>query len=597
MQRTVSCGLAFLLIVSAVHGATLTPVGVLDPASPYSVLRGISADGTYVVGGSQAVIAQGLVEVPIIWSQAGGLVQLPCPSGANTRAHGVAVGRNGNAGNIIISGLHENLLTHRYYKALLTNLAGGVWADSGAAGGFALSDLRGGTSNVLRNALNANPSQEPLGPWYASAQRANGRVARLRGDPFIGWDGSGSMSGASVSSYGCVVGTWAGVTPRVARWESPQGDSGNVPGGMGIRTEGYGISSHFGISTTANFDVQWISGLDRYGDAVYRAFRWKRGDAAMTILNFACGDYLSVAYTISNNGVAAGGSYGLASGGGSNAWGATIWDTSGTWDSTGKPRLLKAVLNAAGVDTSAWTRLERIYAISDDGRTVAGEGIWAADGSTRGFVASITEAPPTLPLVGACCVSQGPNAGTCSVVTAGQCADTPFGTYMGDDTCCDACPGACCGPDAPCSIETAANCTAPRVFRGPSTLCDETTCVGACCGGFKSCAQAQSHLCPAADFKGVGTQCEGQNCPCTSTTQLWADSDTDQDVDMDDFGALQACFTGLSIVIPPGCACFDRIDPAGSLIDLADFNEFVKCATGPAIPYTLGALPAGCVAP
>ena len=66
---------------------------------------------------------------------------------------------------------------------------------------------------------------------------------------------------------------------------------------------------------------------------------------------------------------------------------ATVWDTSGTWDTTGTAKSLQALLAADGVDTSAWTHLTRVYAGSDDGKVLAGYGIWAADGSTRGFVA------------------------------------------------------------------------------------------------------------------------------------------------------------------------------------------------------------------
>ncbi len=107
----------------------------------------------------------------------------------------------------------------------------------------------------------------------------------------------------------------------------------------------------------------------------------------------------SSSYTIANNGVTGGHSYFGASGGGAvpSHYEATVWDTSGTWDTTGQPKLLAALLAADGVATNEWTRLTRVYAASDDGKVLAGYGTWAADGSTRGFVAVKTVAPVLAP--------------------------------------------------------------------------------------------------------------------------------------------------------------------------------------------------------
>lgn len=363
----------------------LYSIGVLNPESPYSEVRAVSQDGSYVVGTSTSAGAGGGLpwapagtNAPVIWSLAGGLVELPCPSQKHTLAHGVSVGISNNLGNIIISGLHENHLTHRFYKAPLTNLAGGAWADSASAGGFPTSDLRGGTANNLRS----HPNHD--GRWYTGAHRASSRLARLRGDPFIGWDGSFNCAAGSVSAYGVVVGRYYGVSPSTARWESPQGDNGDVPGSEGFRADGIGISPSFGKSTSAEFDVQWICGQVRnYGDAMnqFQAFRWKRGEPSMEFLGALAGAISSVAYTVADNGVTAGRSY----------FGtheeATVWDSSGTWDDSAQPQSLQVLLQNAGVDTSAWIRLNRVYAASDDGRVLAGTGLWAEDGSTRGFVA------------------------------------------------------------------------------------------------------------------------------------------------------------------------------------------------------------------
>ena len=74
------------------------------------------------------------------------------------------------------------------------------------------------------------------------------------------------------------------------------------------------------------------------------------------------------------------------------------------------------------------------------------------------------------------------------------------------------------------------------------------------------------------------------NCPYP-----FADSDKDGDVDLIDFGAFQACFTGVPTagdppVISESCSCFNRNNDA--FIDAVDFGEFQKCFTGPAIKWT-----------
>lgn len=69
----------------------------------------------------------------------------------------------------------------------------------------------------------------------------------------------------------------------------------------------------------------------------------------------------------------------------------------------------------------------------------------------------------------------------------------------------------------------------------------------------------------------------------------FADTDSDQDVDMDDFAVIQACFTGPDTLVAGNCACYDRptvTDPEGDLhVDTDDLLEFIKCATGPDIPF------------
>ncbi len=372
-----------------VFGSSLVSIGVLDPTdgtTAYSEIRAVSQDGSYVVGTSQA--PGGTIRVPVVWSAADGLVALPNPSGANSVGIGVAVGVGGNAGNICIVGLHEGNLTHRYYIAPLTSLASGSWVDCASAGGWPTSDLRGGAYNDLRNAVPDNAGWPPLGNWYTGSIRSGGRDARLRADLNIsGWDGTTVRTTYSVSAYGVMVGRSVndGLGFSSAFYEVVNVGFYAVPGSTGYRADGIGISSSFGKNEAGDYDVQWISGqVLNYNGTSAQAFRWKLGDASMTGLGTLPGDASSVAYTVADNGVTAGYSY---LGTGTPTTLAVVWDTSGIWDTTGQAVDIKAKLAADGVDVSGWSYLNRVFAASDDGSVLAGYGIWAADSSTRGFVA------------------------------------------------------------------------------------------------------------------------------------------------------------------------------------------------------------------
>jgi uncharacterized membrane protein len=390
---------------SPVFGSSLTSIGVLDPAQPYSEVRAVSSDGSYVVGASKE--ASG-TNVPIVWSSTTGLVALPNPSGLNSLAHGVAVGISANAGNIMISGLHDGNTSGRFYEAPLSSLNSGSWTDTSVAGGLAGdSKFTQGTANDLRNQIGGD------GRWYTGGRLTNSTNARFQGDPDSGWAGTAITSVGSVSGYGVNAGRSKNSgTPSVssAFYEGPDEAYGTVPGSTGYRADGFGISPSFGKSASLDFDLQWICGqVQNFGDGTFfQAFRWKRGDASMTFLGALPGDTSSVAYTVADNGVTAGRSHNISTG----VETAVVWDTSGTWDSTGTAKPVQDLLNAAGVDTSAWTRLARVYAASDDGSALAGFGIWAADSTLRGFVAvktttaapvlritSITVAPPNVTVV------------------------------------------------------------------------------------------------------------------------------------------------------------------------------------------------------
>jgi hypothetical protein len=69
----------------------------------------------------------------------------------------------------------------------------------------------------------------------------------------------------------------------------------------------------------------------------------------------------------------------------------------------------------------------------------------------------------------------------------------------------------------------------------------------------------------------------------------FADADEDGDVDQDDFGALQLCFTGANGGILDGCDCFNR--DGDNDVDDWDYGAFEDCATGPGIPWSQELMP------
>ena len=113
---------------------------------------------------------------------------------------------------------------------------------------------------------------------------------------------------------------------------------------------------------------------------------------------------------------------------------------------------------------------------------------------------------------------------------------------------------------------------------------------GACCLPDGSCVEDQSlEDCDAlnGDWRGWITHCDIELC-CVDP---FADVDTDHDVDQEDFGMWQACFSGDNNAHPDTkvCQCFDRDDTTGEQggdgdIDATDLDWFVNCWSGPTVP-------------
>jgi len=144
------------------------------------------------------------------------------------------------------------------------------------------------------------------------------------------------------------------------------------------------------------------------------------------------------------------------------------------------------------------------------------------------------------------------------------------------------------GPDS--EFTTLQTAPAGMILRGVEWAprpCVGEECVGACCMAEGLCAETTADSCDGV-WMGLGSTCDSVVCPLICYDPF-ADADGDADVDQDDFGAFQACFTGAAGGGPVDgvCACFDRPEPGfpdgDGDIDELDLDAFEACASGPEI--------------
>jgi len=367
----------------------LIDIGVLTPGpggAPESQVRAISPNGEFAVGYSTGANAAGntAIQQPVVWvAKTGALIQLPNPWDLNAQMTGVVILPTGGSsaeapydGSPAV-GMSGNLNNTAYmYKALQSDLAGGTLTRTCCLGAIGLYN----TSGRQMNAADER--------WYTGARREGTNRAQIhRRDPngtANSWQTGVSMiNSVGGTGYNAMVGWDSGNTGGAHRalWLDRVNLSTQtpIPGGAHILSEGLGISP-------GGEPDRWFCGFDTdAGGATTQAFRWNSQHAAMTLLGRLPGDTQSQAIDINNAGIAVGVSAGAV-------------EQAVVWDADGHIALLQDLLVAAGVNTSAWTRLTRATTLTDDGLTIGGSGVWAADGTTRGFIATIPE-PATLLLV------------------------------------------------------------------------------------------------------------------------------------------------------------------------------------------------------
>ncbi len=146
--------------------------------------------------------------------------------------------------------------------------------------------------------------------------------------------------------------------------------------------------------------------------------------------------------------------------------------------------------------------------------------------------------------------------------------------------------GPCCRSSGGCSDLPASACNG--TWSHPGLTCEDITCaapIGPCCAPDGSCTETTLADC-AGTWDKPGRTCAEVTCSCTRDPVF--DSDCDRDVDLDDFGAFQACITGSGDTASLECKPYDR--DGDSDVDGDDFGSelapgtFVYCASGPAVP-------------
>ena len=129
-------------------------------------------------------------------------------------------------------------------------------------------------------------------------------------------------------------------------------------------------------------------------------------------------------------------------------------------------------------------------------------------------------------------------------------------------------------------------------FRGVASRrgCVGAECIGQRCipgGGCQDATQAGCGSALRHVARSGHNLAATQTCPITCSVPF-ADADLDGDVDLDDFGAFQRCYTGVGGTATGQCKCYDRPEesfPNGDGdVDQTDFNVFVGGATRAVLP-------------
>jgi probable HAF family extracellular repeat protein len=336
------------------------PAGFADR----SLARGVSADGTVVVGFKDEFLS---FDEAFVWTAADGMVGLgdlpggPAKSSANAvSADGLVV--VGSSGSDTVF----NTEAFRWTSAGMVGLgilntddfkstAYGVSADGSVVVGTGEYDYEASSSGFTREAFRWTSDGGMVGmgdlPGGSFYSRANGVSA----------DGS-VIVGEGTTEFGTQAYRWTTADGMVAL--------GNQPGG-----------DFFSSASAVSSDGLVVVGRSWSGFPSAEAFRWTSADGMVGLGILPGGDSSSATAVSSDGSVVVGNSY--------TAWGFPRINEAFIWDQVNGMRRLEDVLVAGGADLTGWSELTAATGISADGRTIVGYGNHNDD--QEAFIAVIPE--------------------------------------------------------------------------------------------------------------------------------------------------------------------------------------------------------------
>jgi len=350
-------------ITTPAAAASFMGLGHIPKVEFQSMAQGVSADGSVVVGVSDAN-SETFFQYAWRWTAAGGMVKLTVvPPGYLSGAYGVL------ADGSVIVGCRTNLSSPS--NAFRWTTAGGMVSLGDLPGGYIGSEALG----VSADGSVVVGQGSSYGSWQdAFRWTAGGGMVGLGYLP----GGSGLAGATAVSADGSVVAGFSNSSNgyEAFRWTQRDGmiGLGDLPG------DGFG-SYATGISA----DGSTIVGHSWPADDCDEAFLWTAASGMVGLGWLPGGVPMSHAYAVSGDGSIVVGVSSSSSGG-----------QAFIWDSANGMRSLTDVLVGQGADLTGW-KLGVPTGISANGRFIIGYGT-SPDGHQEAWIAEIPE-PATLSLL------------------------------------------------------------------------------------------------------------------------------------------------------------------------------------------------------
>jgi len=360
-------------------GTAWTNDGTPTTATGYTI-GGMTADGSYVSmsqGAADTSMPTGALMVKV-----SDLTTSVISDKVSNSGRGIAILANGNRMAVYAVGSSSNL--GRFSAA--GNPPGNGSYLTNPASTFA-------PSNFNSMAVDATSGNGWMVGYNEGSSKNNAMAFKITAGAFNvgnapGWNsaGTGDTTFMSVSTTGYAVGFDSAVSGGRALYVNVNSSSNGVVA-IPKFTGATGGSQAAGVSSDGNYMTGYNAGITGSDDSLHGFFYNRTTNTTQELLP-AGGDIAGLAqqsngYDVSNNGTVGGYTW---TSGASYSYRATVWLPGET---TG--RLVEDLLASNGVGINGFRYLERVISISDDGLTIAGRGVWDADGSYRGFVATIPE--------------------------------------------------------------------------------------------------------------------------------------------------------------------------------------------------------------